>query len=284
MGKRAKRLCLFLFFTFSLLPSLTVEGPPIHLVWRREVGPMTSSPGICEEGIILGTSKKVLYLLRPRDGKVISKFKLKGHPASAPTCEGETIYISSQIEDGLLALGLRLGKPIWWMEIPDPLTQPLVGGARVWVGSGKGWLYCLASLEGRILWRFKADGPIYSNLLLDGEKVFFGDGDGHFYAVDVDKGELLWQFDASSSIISPPGSYRGGVYFGTYGGRFFAVDGERGEKLWDFQTQGSILSSPSFYQGRVFFGSNDFYLYCLEAESGRLCWKFKANGLAQIMH
>jgi polyvinyl alcohol dehydrogenase (cytochrome) len=76
-------------------------------------------------------------------------------------------------------------------------SQPLVAGARVFVGSQDGTVYALDRETGCVHWRFLARSEVRTGIVMvsdDGGEplLFFGDYLGYVYALDARDGELRW--------------------------------------------------------------------------------------------
>lgn len=160
---------------------------------------------------------------------------------------------------------------------------------------------------GRVKWKFKTEGKIFSSPAVQGGVAYIGSEDSHLYAVDTETGELKWKFATGGAIHSSPAYFNGSVYFGSFDGFYYALDAETGKQRWKFRTGGEkwmggkdyfgwkpaakyhndlwdyFLSSPALdFQDNgsaLYFGSSDGFLYSVNAASGKLNWKFKTGGI-----
>lgn len=160
---------------------------------------------------------------------------------------------------------------------------------------------------GKLNWKFKTGGRIFSSPSVAGNVVFIGSEDSCLYAVSKDSGSLTWRFKTGGPVSSSPAISDQTVYFTSYDGFCYAVDAGTGKEKWKFKTAGEkkvgavglwtmkpadqymedlfdfFLSSPVVdsqnNESTVYFGSSDGNLYALDAGTGLLKWKFKTNGI-----
>ncbi|MCD5398259.1 MAG: PQQ-binding-like beta-propeller repeat protein [Dehalococcoidia bacterium] len=100
------------------------------------------------------------------------------------------------------------------------------------------------------------------------------DGKGAVYAIDTESGDTVWRFPAEGGVWSSPTVADGVVYFGTLGQIVFAVSLEDGSELWRTNTGGAVVASPLVVGGRVYVGAFDSVFYALDAQTGNVDWKF----------
>ncbi|MFP6652680.1 MAG: PQQ-binding-like beta-propeller repeat protein [Dehalococcoidia bacterium] len=100
------------------------------------------------------------------------------------------------------------------------------------------------------------------------------DGKGAVYAIDAESGDTVWRFPAEGGVWSSPTVADGVVYFGTLGQTVFAVSLEDGSELWRRNTGGAVVASPLVVGGRVYVGAFDSVFYALDAQTGNVDWKF----------
>lgn len=72
------------------------------------------------------------------------------------------------------------------------VSAPVVSGTSLFVGSPiTDQEYALSALSGKVLWAFKAAGPISESPAVVHHILYFGDGTGMFYAVDAKSGRNI---------------------------------------------------------------------------------------------
>lgn len=164
---------------------------------------------------------------------------------TAPIVVGQTAFVAGL--DGMIrAIDSDSGKVKWTAYTGGPIRYPpAFAKDRIYVGSGDGYVYCLAAGSGDLLWRFRAAPiermiPVYGTLsstwalgggiLVENGTVFAAAGisnhDGtHVFALDAITGKIRWQQHSSAyldddklpmggvSVQGPPLLHDGAVHF-----------------------------------------------------------------------
>ncbi|NQU98214.1 PQQ-like beta-propeller repeat protein [Candidatus Woesearchaeota archaeon] len=153
-------------------------------------------------------------------------------------------------------------------------------------GSEMGAVYALSS-DGKLLWKFKADGSVRGAVLIkdingDGKpEIVFGSGDNHLYILNAD-GKLLQKHDIGSQIESTPEVLGDKIIFGSNDGYINCIK-NNGDEVWKFKTDDKVVAQPAIGKiigddkNYIVIGSLDHYMYVLE-ETGELLWKFRTGG------
>jgi len=136
---------------------------------------------------------------------------------------GDAIYFASSADDKIYALGSQTGLQRWVFFTEGPVRlAPCIANNKVYAASDDGYVYCLSTKDGSLLWRFKAAEtnrmipgnsriismwPIRSGLLIDDGILYFAAGlfpnQGTFlFALDAEDGSVKWKQQVS---ISPQG-------------------------------------------------------------------------------
>jgi len=138
-----------------------------------------------------------------------------------PVVEDNTLFIGSSVNDRVVALNTETGKEKWRFYVDGPVRFPLVASDnKVYFVSDDGYLYCLDSKRGSLIWKFRG-GPSERKILgnsrlistwparggpvLKDDIIYFAAGIWPFmgifiYALDADTGELIWENDSTGSI------------------------------------------------------------------------------------
>ncbi|MFH0870090.1 MAG: PQQ-binding-like beta-propeller repeat protein [archaeon] len=163
------------------------------------------------------------------------------------------------------------------------------GKHEIVFGTELGMVYALDH-KGKLLWKFKAGGPIRSQVLLcdlyqdNSIKVVFGSDDHKLYVLN-NEGKQVWFFDAGCPVQSTPAMLykdKPQIIFGCDDGTLFCLD-RKGDMVWKFKTGAKIFAQPAIgkltddNRQSIVFGSSDNYLYALD-DAGELLWKFKTEG------
>ncbi|MBI2579522.1 MAG: PQQ-binding-like beta-propeller repeat protein, partial [Candidatus Aenigmarchaeota archaeon] len=161
------------------------------------------------------------------------------------------------------------------------MSSTIMVGKNIVFGAFDNFVYALDPENGKTVWKFRTNGPVYSTPAFDGNRIYAGSADGLVYALDVD-GNLIWKFNSSSSIMNSSIVCSDGmVFFGNDSGYFYCLN-DNGGLIWKFLTGGSVRTMPvrtmpAILKDRVIFGSHDHNLYCLDRNGNKL-WKFLTGG------
>jgi hypothetical protein len=80
-----------------------------------------------------------------------------GGPLTAPVVVGNRVYVASSDAHTLHVLELSTGRAVWTFVAGGRIdSPPTVHKGLVLLGSADGWVYCLRSEDGALVWRFLA--------------------------------------------------------------------------------------------------------------------------------
>jgi outer membrane protein assembly factor BamB len=136
---------------------------------------------------------------------------------------GDTIYFASSADDKVYALDSGTGNERWTFFTEGPVRlAPCISDDKVYTASDDGYVYCLSTNDGSLLWKYKgADKdlmipgngriismwPIRTGLLVDNGILYFAAGlfpnQGTFlFALNAENGSVKWKQQVT---ISPQG-------------------------------------------------------------------------------
>ena len=151
--------------------------------------------------------------------------------AHQPIIQGDSLYFGTTTDCQLHAIDAATGSERWAFTTGGPIRfAPAAWKDRVFVASDDGWLYCVASADGKLLWK-KQCGPD-DRMILGNDRmisrwparggpvvhenvVYFAAGiwptEGiYLYALDAATGKEVWSNDKAGSIYM--GQPHGGAY------------------------------------------------------------------------
>ena len=246
--------------------------------WKESLGDISASPSLVGDRIFVGTGDGSMWALEKTTGRKIWQFKSQNSILSTPaflenstTGESDSLSLSTNEEmvcfgstDGFLyALLAKSGKLNWKFKSDGGIySSPAIHNGMIFFGSVDGYLYALNLKDGTLSWKFRTGEDIYSSPAVTESLVYIGSNDYCMYAVNQKTGELSWKFKTEGLVHSSPIAVGDALFFGSYDGNFYELNRFTGELLWKYQTKGMISSSPAYYNGRIFIGSEDGYLYC----------------------
>ena len=242
-----------------------------------------------------------------------SQPKLQFDAGYEPVVAGSSLFVGSSTNDSVTAYDARTGAEQWRFYTDGPVRfAPAVWQDHVLVTSDDGYLYCLGTRDGELLWRVNG-GPAQRPIIGNGRLVstwparggvVVADGIGYFsagiwpsmgvfvHAVDLASGEIVWTNSETSGLflthphgadsfgsISPQGHLAlDGDMLIVPGGRTLPAvfDRHSGELLhFDFGGKGS--------GGHAVLAAGPFYLCggaALRSTDGRLVGQFPAQVVA----
>ncbi|QDU81650.1 Serine/threonine-protein kinase AfsK [Polystyrenella longa] len=142
---------------------------------------------------------------------------------------GDTVFFGSSVEDKVYALNSKTGEELWrfYMEGPVRLA-PTVVDNKVYVGADDGFVYCLNSADGKLIWK-KQTGTEDRRVPSNGRLT------------------SLWAIRTGVVVMDDIAYFCGGV-FPSENVYLFALNTDSGEEVYreamtDFPAQGYMLAS-----------------------------------------
>lgn len=172
-------------------------------------------------------------------------------------------------------------------------AAPTLADGVAYIGATGGVFQAVNISDGSLRWTYSAGRAIHGQAAVDGDAVYFVCDDGYLYKLASADGKLIWRYalgDAEVTRIPPhpavfdwdwrapqPLIADGVVYVGAGDGGFHAVDALSGSRHWRFDTRGRIRTGAAIAGTRVIFGSADHFVYALERADGREVWRFDSG-------
>ncbi|MBP86695.1 MAG: hypothetical protein CMJ64_08265 [Planctomycetaceae bacterium] len=138
-----------------------------------------------------------------------------------PVVSGKRLFVGSSFNDRVTAYDTQTGRELWRFYAEGPVRfAPVVWQDRVFFGADDGHVYCLASDDGKLLWKFRAaptrrrvlgNGrlislwPVRGGPVLKDGKLYFASGvwsfEGVFvYCLDAKTANVIWRNDDSGNV------------------------------------------------------------------------------------
>jgi outer membrane protein assembly factor BamB len=152
----------------------------------------------------------------------------------------------------------------------------------IYFGSCDNNIYAIREDDGKLMWKFLAEGMVSSRIDVTDGVAYATSFDGYVYALDANTGRLIWRFYTGDKVVASPTVAYDIVYVGSFDTYFYAIEAPTGRLLWKFKTDNLIWCEAAVINGKVFFGSVDKRLYCLDAKTGKLLWSYLANGWCTV--
>jgi hypothetical protein len=77
---------------------------------------------------------------------------------------------------------------------------PALAYGNVYFGSGDHFIYCLNQVTGKLVWKYKTEGPLSMSPAVADGKIYVGSTDGHVYCFNARTGELLLKFKTGDGL------------------------------------------------------------------------------------
>jgi outer membrane protein assembly factor BamB len=171
-----------------------------RLVWKfptqQEI--YNANPFTIHKGIIyFGSFDNYLRAVRIEDAKEMWRLPLGIYgTAASPVLHNGVLY--QEIRDGsLIALTLD-GRELWRFKTNKVIALPLIHENRIYIGSEDQNMYCLRLQDGKVVWKFPAQGGVWWCPAVWKNLVCFSSWDCHVYAADKNTGEEIWRFNTGS--------------------------------------------------------------------------------------
>lgn len=139
-----------------------------------------------------------------------------------------------------------------------------------------------------VKWRFKTEGALRSDAVINGSTIFIASTDGQLYALRKNDGKQLWAFKTGGAIAGEPVVTDKLVIVVSRDGMIYAINRNTGQLDWTFSMQPEraatkaewqyFTAAPVIDNSKVYVGSGDGSLYALHQKNGQLVWKFQTQG------
>lgn len=214
-------------------------------------------------------------------------------PKSSPLVTPEGIFVGS--DAGFLVSLTLDGRERWRVVVRDRErgihATPLLHDGRLYFGAYDGFVYCLDSTSGKVLWETRPGQWVGSSPALDSHRnriligVEAGEASGSLVALEARTGQKVWELRTRHYVHSSPcfDGARDQVLVGSNDYALYAADAESGRLRWQVVTGGEIKGDPVVdAEGRCFVGSYDGFLYAVEAATGQVLWKRHVGKRLQV--
>jgi outer membrane protein assembly factor BamB len=179
-------------------------------------GDVFSSPAVVKGKVYIGSHDKNWYCLDAYTGQKIWNFTVGHYVRSSCAVIGGRVYTGP--DDGnIYCLNAETGELIWKTPVggffpyyldPNEATlcsSPIVIEDRIYVGSLDGKVYCLRTTDGRVLYTYTTNGPIFGSPAYYNYTIYIASTDGWLYALSSSDLSLRWRspFQLNMSVRPP---------------------------------------------------------------------------------
>jgi outer membrane protein assembly factor BamB len=172
----------------------------IHVEWYRPIEAYIPQNVqiIASDGLLYIATSRGLYALDAANGSVRWRFDTELPLGNSPTVDGGIVYVGG-FDRKIHALNALNGAHLWSFDDAQAgySTNPLVVEGKVIAGNRDGYMYAVGAqgtpLQGQLVWKFKAGGPILLSAAYKDGLVYFAANDNYAYALRADAGTLVWK-------------------------------------------------------------------------------------------
>ncbi|KAK5643770.1 hypothetical protein RI129_007615 [Pyrocoelia pectoralis] len=177
------------------------------------------------------------------------KYDLEACVDSTPTVWGERVSIGS-FSHKFVTLDTTTGSKISETILSGPIESAccvIPSTTYVCTGCYDGYLYCIDTKTGLIVWKYKSGDQIKCTpVVYEGNNsITFGSYDKILHCVNFNNGNLIWKKNILGSVTSNPIIYNEQIYLATTLGNCFCVSVCNGEQIWKHDTNVPIFGSPA---------------------------------------
>ncbi|XP_041646603.1 beta-alanine-activating enzyme [Cheilinus undulatus] len=226
--------------------------------------------------IMVGSHDGHVYALNPESKRCFWKRHCGGGAVfSSPLLLSSVrrLFVAS-LGGRLLCLNADSGEELWSISRGVPFfSSPNASSGHVLIGSVDGSICCYSE-EGKLVWRFLTEGPVFSSPCFtpDQQSVLCGSHDGRLYCLNRADGSLVWTFQTTGKVYSSPFVFDGSVVgwsgplvaLASTDGAVWILDGEDGRMLTKFTLPGELFSSPVVWGRSLVIGCRNDFVYCLQ--------------------
>jgi outer membrane protein assembly factor BamB len=215
--------------------------------WSRKIPSRVESSPLLDSGrLYFGSEDGTVYALRASDGALRWRYKASGAVKGGLALKDGKLFFGDyggkvqairqadghrlwQSNSAGSALGLRAGRFY---------STAAVAYGRVYIGSLDGFVYSFAARNGKLAWRHKTGGFVYSSPAVAsvgaaGPTVYIGSYDGKLYALNAQSGRVRWTRNSGGRISGSPSVIGDLVFYSNLRRRSTAAVGARtGQLVW----------------------------------------------------
>lgn len=213
-----------------------------NIQWKFNTGSrIRSTPAMYEGKIYFGDCAGKVYALDKSTGKPAWQFATKGDTLknenfgfdrkaviASPAVANNTVIVGSR--DGFLyGIDAQTGTKKWEYNynVSWIISSVAIKDSIIVTGTSDGrFINTLRLQDGKELWRFAVNAPVWSSPSIVGDKVFNAVNDGNVYCLDLYSGKEVWRFRTNERLFSSPVPSNGNLYFGNDEGVFYCLQGD----------------------------------------------------------
>lgn len=284
LEKRRRRLLLApAGLVLGLIIYLLLRGVGSQVTFWTHTGPAVYTPhfALGATALYVVWPDGHLEAVRLADGGLHGDGPLFSRPEpfnAAPACGPHTVYLGSDL--GVLrAIGSTTGETLWKYRTDGALRgQPLLDDRRLYIGSDGGQLACLNTGDGQRLWATELGSAIARQPARVGDLIIAATIGGTVYGVEAGSGKVRWRHDLGEPVFSPVTAADPLVFLGTDRGSGILLQAETGAEVARYQTRGLVRGPAAVTGDAICFGSTDGWLRTVSRDGKQPLWVYNLGG------
>jgi outer membrane protein assembly factor BamB/predicted Ser/Thr protein kinase len=226
--------------------------------WQQRLNGIAQQPPTrTNDRVVVTTTNGFVYVLHAGSGEVLWGRRVGEYPGPAAVGAG-AIFVG--VGSTLRVLDWNTGVERWSFQAGSAIvTQPVVAGGRVLLGTERGILYALRVESGHEDWRYQARGRISGAPVADEGAIYVADRSGRLAARRPATGDYIWNYDINTAVTATPLLVDGKLLFGTSGGGVYTLDARSGRELATLQLDSSVVVTPALGVDYIFVRANRVY-------------------------
>jgi len=238
-----------------------------NTVWQWSTGTpdsIYSSPNLGPGGrIFFGSYDGMFYALNPNGTLAWRYTGCRNYIHTSPSIWLDRVYFGSC--DGYLrCLGTGNGTLLWSFKTAYIPSSPAVYGGKVHFGSFDQRFYCLDALTGDHIWNTSLGADIYSSPSVIEDILVVGCDDGFLYCLDRTDGDIQWKLDLGPGKLESSPVISSDLVVETCNQGLVLVHLDNGSIYRSYEYGDSKDVSPCVIDGKVIFSDSAGYLKCIK--------------------
>jgi outer membrane protein assembly factor BamB len=136
-------------------------------------------------------------------------------------------------------------------------------------------LAACSSASPPLMWSFRPQGSISTDLIAEGDMVYFATSSGKVYGLNRTTGRAAFNYTSTAGVYSSPAIHNSTLLFGCDNKIVYGIDKTTGNRTWTFLAESPIKAGVAVYDDLAYVGSDDGHLYALKPSSGKLIWSIR---------
>ncbi|HJZ94094.1 MAG TPA: PQQ-binding-like beta-propeller repeat protein [Gemmataceae bacterium] len=266
---------------------VTDEKLPDKLAVRWEFktkDTIEATPIIVDGVVYIGSYDKAFYAIDLKTGLEKWKAQLsdakRGAPIKAPAGYKDGRIYVGDADGKVYCLDAAKGSVLWTfdddMQTGEITAAPNFAGDLILIPTHNSSLYAI-SKEGKKVWEFKIEGPIYGGVAVADGYTFLAGCDSLMHVIDVKDGKELGNVDLKGQCGSAAAVLGDRLYVGTMSNQVLSVNVKKLKVEWEFESQKrkqAFYGSAAVTNDLVIIGSRDNKVWAIDRKTGKERWSF----------